>query len=95
MLAYDFIDIFPRFAAIPDAFRIDDHGRAELAAVEAAGIIDARAGDFQFFDPLFHVIAQVFGVFFSAAATCMAGFAAVGATEYVLPEKAHGYRLYR
>ena len=92
MLADDLVYIFPGFAGIPGAFGVNDHTWAEFAAVETTGVIDAGGGDFEGFDAGFHIIAQAFGIFFSAAAARMAGFAAVGAAENVVLEETH-YRL--
>src|SRR3546814_6413109 len=43
---------------IPDALRIDDHRRAQLAAVETAGLVDADSLQAEFLDARLQIIAQ-------------------------------------
>lgn len=81
MLADDLVDVGTGLAGIPYPLGVYDHGRAEFAAVEAAGVIDARFGQAQRLDAAFHVIAQGFRIFFGAAAARMPGLAPVGAAE--------------
>src|SRR3546814_13302907 len=58
---------------IPDALRIDDHRRAQLAAVETAGMVDADSLQAEFLDARLQIIAQEDAALVLAAAALMAG----------------------
>src|SRR3546814_14302864 len=53
---------------IPDALRIDDHRRAQLAAVETAGLVDADSLQAEFLDARLQIIAQADAALVLAAA---------------------------
>jgi len=89
VLADDFIDIFLGLAGVPDALGIDDDARSQLAAVEAARGIDARAFDALLLDALFHVVAQLLRALGGAGAARGGIRPPVGAAENVLLVKTH------
>ena len=78
-----FIDVAFGFVMIPGAFGVDDHGRAEFAALEAAGTVDANIFDAEFFGAGFHIIAQFDGAAGTAAAARMIRRPRVLTAEYV------------
>src|SRR3546814_15576175 len=71
---------------IPDARRIDDHRRAQLAAVETAGLVDADALQAEFLDARLQIIAQADAALVLAAAALMAGRPLVHAAENMAAE---------
>src|ERR1700741_2681819 len=75
------VDVFLGRAAVPDAFRINHQVRSQLAAVEAAGVVDAHVLQPEVLAAGLHVVAQRLAVLLRAAAARMAGRAAVGAEE--------------
>src|SRR5262249_60789913 len=64
-------------------FRIDQHAGPELAAIEAAGIVDAHLLQPELARPGLHIVAQRLAALVRAAAARMAGGTAVGAAEDV------------
>src|SRR5690606_27958270 len=83
----DLVDVGFGPTGVPDAFRIDDDGRPELAAVEAAGVVDADIADAELLRLLLHIGPQLFRALLAAATPRMAGRARVGAAENVLVVK--------
>src|SRR5262245_31296848 len=81
MVNQDFIDVRRRLAAIPDAFGIDHHGRAEFAAIEAAGRVDAHVVESELLGARLHVVAQLLRALLLAASARMPGRTLVRATE--------------
>src|SRR3546814_8638273 len=72
---------------IPDALRIDGHRRAQLAAVETAGLVDADSLQAEFLDARLQIIAQADAALVLAAAALMAGRPLVHAAENMAAEK--------
>ena len=89
MLGDDCVNIGFGFAAVPDAFRVDDNAGPLFAAIQAACVIHPCLGKLQLFYARFHVVAQLFGVFPGAAAARVSGLTPVGATENMGIEKRH------
>src|SRR3546814_19464922 len=54
----DLLGILDRAVVIPDAFRIDHHGRTKLAAVEAAGLVDPHPLEAEFLHTPLQVVPQ-------------------------------------
>src|SRR3546814_12848586 len=54
----DLLGILDRAVVIPDAFRIDHHGRTQLAAVAAAGLVDPHPLEAELLHPRLQVVAQ-------------------------------------
>src|SRR3546814_9235337 len=52
----DLLGILDRAVVIPDAFRIDHHGRTQLAAVEAAGLVDPHPLEAELLHPRLQVV---------------------------------------
>src|SRR5216684_2023392 len=75
------VDVFLGRAGIPDAFGIDEDAGPQLAAVEAAGAVDAHVLEAEVLGAAFHVVAQRLAALLRAAAARMAGRAPVGAAE--------------
>jgi hypothetical protein len=74
---------FEGVQAVPDAFRVQDGAGAAFAAVEAAGLVDADAFNFEFLHARFEVVADFFGAFAGAVAALVALWPAVAADEDV------------
>src|SRR6185312_2234405 len=77
------VDIRRRLAAVPDAFRIDHHGRPELAAIETARSVDADVVEPELLRACFHIVAQLLRALLLAAAARMSGGPFVRAAEYM------------
>src|SRR6185437_9140753 len=84
VLLQDLVDIGGAAIAVPDAFGIDHHGGAELAAIETARGVDAHIGKPELLGAHLHVIAQLLAALLAAAAARMAGRPGIGAAEDVL-----------
>ena len=90
-----FIDIGAIKIGIPNAFGVDHNARALLTAIKAAGIVKANpasAGQAQFLDPFFHVIAGFGGVLGGAASTGRAvrvGLTLIGTDKNMVAEITH------
>src|SRR5690606_3067930 len=83
----DFVDVFLVDEGVPDSFRIHDHDRALVAAIEAAGAVDAHlafAGQLERLDPVLGVGPQIIGAVILA--TCLTIGALVGAEKNVVTE---------
>ena len=76
---------------VPDLLGVDDQHRALLAAVEAAGLVDAhlaRAGELELLDALLGVVLHLLGAV--AGAAVLGRVALVEAEEDVVLVEAHG-----
>src|SRR5690242_21272887 len=77
----DLVEIGGGAVAVPHALGIDHHGGAELAAIEAAGGVDAHIVEAELLRPCLHVVAQLLAALLAARAARMARRPRVGATE--------------
>src|SRR3546814_9255254 len=87
----DLLGSLDRAVVIPDAFRIDHHGRTKLAAVEAAGLVDPHPLEAEFLHPRLQVVAQPDRPLGLAAAALVTRRTFVHAAEDVTAEK--GFRV--
>src|SRR3546814_1904039 len=78
--------LFP-YTTLFRSLRIDDHRRAQLAAVETAGLVDADSLQAEFLDARLQIIAQADAALVLAAAALMAGRPLVHAAENMAAEK--------
>jgi len=81
MVIEDRLDVFHRLVAIPGAFGIDHHHRAQFAAIKASGGIDPGLWQAKFLGAYLHVIAKFGRALGIAASAFMAGGAFVLAHE--------------
>ena len=96
VLGDDLLDVVEVDEAVPDGLGIDDHDRAVLALVEAAGFVDAdavlEAGGF---DGVLEVAFEVFAVLVAAAGAVRGFVALVEADEDVVVELWHVFLVQR
>src|SRR5690606_5442024 len=83
MLLQNLVEILGRAIGVPNAFRIDHHGRAQLAAVEAARGIDANITESSLLRAGLEIVAQPFAALVAARSARMTRRTDVGAAENV------------
>jgi hypothetical protein len=86
----DFPGILGRGHAVPDAFRVDDHGRAEFAHIETTRFVGPRyLAEAMLFELCLEHVAQGGAAFFAATAAGVGGIAGIFANENVKIEASH------
>ncbi|SIT37078.1 hypothetical protein BN2475_100111 [Paraburkholderia ribeironis] len=92
----DLVDVGFVDVRVPDAFRIHDERRAELAAIEATGLVDAHlagAGEAKCLHAFFRVLLHLLRIAVCAARAIGAGLALIDAEKHVvLVEGIHDVR---
>jgi hypothetical protein len=90
MFLNDFLDVFLVNIGVPDGFRIHDHDRPLIAAVEATGLVDphlTRPLQLELGNAVFGISLHLGGA--KGIATAFTGFALVAAEKNVMFEMAH------
>src|SRR5690606_18127172 len=88
----DVIDIALVDIGVPDAFRVDDHDRPFLAAVQAAGLVDAHLAcsrESQLLDALLRIFLHGLCIAVGATGAIGPGRALVQTEKYVVTVVAH------
>src|SRR5688500_15458659 len=90
VLLDDLVDVLLVHVRVPGLLGVDHHHRSQLAAVEAAGLVDAHlalAGELELLDALLGVLLHRLGAV--AGAAILGGLALVEAEEHVVLVVAH------
>src|SRR5262245_2065083 len=77
----DLVDIRLASHSVPDAFGIDHHRRSELATIETSGHVDPHVRQYLGLGGCLEVVTQILRTLLRAAASGMARWPSIGATE--------------